>query len=199
MSIALEEALSTETESRTPLATDELLRQAEFHSFELVELQQQGRGEGNECSEVATSLAHLLMSVIVPKGLGTVYGSSCCYRCFEDVTGDRNRKPDVSFIAKGRLSIADKRLDAFTIAPDLAVEVISKYEEIMELDERIGEYLKAGVKLVWVINPRAETVTIWRSDGTGGRLNANGELSGESVIPGFKCKVSEIFASLHEV
>ncbi len=177
---------------------EEFLQRPDLTAFELVDGQLVERAMAQDSSEVEMNLAYLLKLVVTPNQLGWVYPSSSCYRCFEGVTGDRDRlrKPDVSFIAQGRLTVEDKRSSVLKTAPDLAVEVVSLNENVMELDEKISEYLGAGVKLVWVINPRAETVSIYRQDGSAARLNANGELSGEDVIPGFKCKVAELFASL---
>ncbi len=58
----------------------------------------------------------------------------------------------------------------------------------------MGEFLKAGTELVWVVNPDAKTVQVHRADGTGIILHENDVLSGENIIPGFSCKVSEFFA-----
>jgi len=77
------------------------------------------------------------------------------------------------------------------IPPDLAVEVISPNETAYELDEKLGDYQKAGVPLVWVINPNSRTVRIHRGDGSVSYLRENEELSGEDVIPGFRCIVRD--------
>ena len=85
-----------------------------------------------------------------------------------------------------------------TIAPDLAVEVISANDLVAELDEKTEEYLAAGIPLVWVIDPEVRTVVIHRGDGTLAKLRENDDLTGESVIPGFHCKVAELFPPTRE-
>jgi Uma2 family endonuclease len=79
------------------------------------------------------------------------------------------------------------------IAPDLAVEVVSPRDLAPELDEKLEDYRKAGVRLVWVISPESRTVTIYRGDGSVSRLHEDDVLSGEDVIPGFRCEVRSPF------
>jgi Uma2 family endonuclease len=62
-----------------------------------------------------------------------------------------------------------------------------------EVEKKVLEYLSAGVALVWVINPEARNVHIHRQDGTVARLRDVDELSGENVIPGFRCPVADFF------
>ena len=82
---------------------------------------------------------------------------------------------------------------SWSIVPDLAVEVISSYDEASELNEKIEEYLAAGIALVWVIDPVNQIIHIHRKDGSVTKLRKGGELSGEDVVPGFTCKVAELF------
>jgi Uma2 family endonuclease len=75
----------------------------------------------------------------------------------------------------------------------LAVEVVSPNDTASALEEKLEDYQKAGVPLVWVIYPNSRTVWVCRSDGSMSHLHENDELSGEVVIPGFRCPVREIF------
>jgi Uma2 family endonuclease len=79
------------------------------------------------------------------------------------------------------------------IAPDLVVEVISPNDLAYEVDEKVEEYGRVDVPLTWVVNPHTRTVVVHRADGSISRLREGDELSGESVIPGFRCPVSAIF------
>jgi Uma2 family endonuclease len=78
------------------------------------------------------------------------------------------------------------------IVPDLAVEVVSPNDLAEDLEEKIVDYEKVGVPLVWVMNPRSRTVMVYRGDGSVSRLHEDDELSGEDVIPGFRCPVRDI-------
>ena len=79
------------------------------------------------------------------------------------------------------------------IVPDLVVEVISPNDLAYEVDEKIEMFLKAGVPLIWVVNPDVRTIRILRADGSTAILREGDELSGESVLPGFTCPVASIF------
>ena len=80
-----------------------------------------------------------------------------------------------------------------TIPPDLAVEVVSLNDLVGEIDEKVDEYLRAGVQLVWVVRPAARAVRVFRSDRSVSWLRAVDELSGEDVLPGFRSKVDDLF------
>ena len=123
---------------------------------------------------------------------GVVLSSANGIQCFPDEPR-KVRKPDVSFVKRERFSREHLKEGYLSIAPDLTVEVISTHDEAAELNEKVEEYLAAGVSLVWVIDPETQIVVIHRADGTVTKLHKNDELSGENVIPGFKCKVAELF------
>lgn len=63
----------------------------------------------------------------------------------------------------------------------------------MTSTNRVEELLAAGIRLVWVINPQLRTVEIHRPGGKITKLYANDELTGEDVIPGFRCHVADLF------
>src|SRR5208283_58881 len=77
-----------------------------------------------------------------------------------------------------------------TIPPDIAIEVTSPNDVIYELEEKVEEYLRAGVRLIWLIHPEVRVIQVIRGDGSGYRLRAGDELSGEDVVPGFRCPVA---------
>ncbi len=115
------------------------------------------------------------------------------YECFPESPGTV-RKPDVSFVRFGRLP--NERLPEpwLTIAPDLAVEVISPNDLAGEVEEKVRQYLGAGVPLVWVVYPETRTVRVHRAGrGAVADLLEKDELSGEEVVPGFRCRVSDLF------
>jgi Uma2 family endonuclease len=80
---------------------------------------------------------------------GRVFPQNSLFRCFPD-DNELVRKPDVAYIGLGRLK-ADQLPDGFcTIAPDLVVEVLSPHDLASRVNVKVGEWLDAGVKLVWV-------------------------------------------------
>ena len=82
------------------------------------------------------------------------------------------------------------------IPPDLAVEVVSPNDLATELDIKVEEYLNNGFALVWVVEPATRTVTIHRADGSLARLHAKDEITGETALPSFRCKVAEFFETI---
>jgi Uma2 family endonuclease len=115
------------------------------------------------------------------------------FRCFPHEPG-MVRKPDTSAIRLDRVTTDQAVTEGyFPVAPDLAVEVLSPNDIALEVEEKIDDYRRAGVRLVWVINPQHHTVRIHRLDGTIQQLGEADELTGEDVIPGFRCPVRELF------
>jgi Uma2 family endonuclease len=79
------------------------------------------------------------------------------------------------------------------MAPDLAVEVLSPDDRRREVLEKVGEFLDAGTRLVWVLDPEQRSAAAYRSLTDVRRLAENEALDGEDVIPGFACVLGDIF------
>jgi Uma2 family endonuclease len=101
------------------------------------------------------------------------------------------RGPDVAFYRPDRLPdpLPPGFLDA---APDLAVEVVSASDSASEILEKVMEYLDAGSRAVWVIDPRSRTATVYRSREVIRILGDEDVLDGEDVIPGFRLPLRDI-------
>jgi len=162
--------------------------------FELVSGHLVEKNMGGFASSVASLINYLLITHGRMKGLGWVLDSEGSYQCFPD---DRRkvRKPDVSFIRRGRLP--DERLPDghIAIAPDLAVEVVSPNDTTYEVDTKVQESLSAGVPLVWVVNPRARTIHVYRGDRTVERLQEDGVLTAPDLLPDLHYPVADLFTS----
>lgn len=115
------------------------------------------------------------------------------YRCFPRAP-ELVRRPDVSFISKDRLAAYQWGRGHFSIAPDLAVEVVSPHDEVYELDRKITEYFQAGVRRVWVVNPDQPLVRIHRARGDVAELVGDAELADDAVLPGFRAALPAVFA-----
>ena len=77
--------------------------------------------------------------------------------------------------------------------PTLIVEILSPSTQIQSVDEKIDMYLQAGVNLLWVVDPRDETVTIYRPGVKPTLVNADENLTGGMVLPGFDVPVARLF------
>ena len=102
------------------------------------------------------------------------------------------RLPDVAFVGKGRLP--DERVtdDFSDVPPDLAVEVLSPSDRPRFVLGKVGEYLQAGVRLVWVVDPKRRRAAVYRSAADVREVLEDGVLDGEDVVPGFACPLAEI-------
>ncbi len=105
---------------------------------------------------------------------------------------DTVRGPDVAFWNKDRL--AELPEDEFiSIPPDLTVEVVSPHDTHSRLQDKVLQYVKCGVKMIWLSDPHQRIVTVYRSLSQSQVLENGDTLSGEDVLPGFSCLVSELF------
>src|ERR1019366_2960171 len=144
---------------------------------------------------VSVNLTTLLGKYVKANKLGHVMGSDFPYQVFADHP-NHVRKPDGSFVALGRLPDEKPFRDHCTVAPDLTFEIVSPDDLAEALNDKVVEFLGAGVRLLWVVYPASKTIHVLRPDGSAAFLSEAGELSGEDVIPGFSCRVADVFSDL---
>lgn len=124
--------------------------------------------------------------------LGTTVGAETGFLLSRNP--DTVRGADIAFVAAARLPQGLLPTGYFPGAPDLAVEVVSPNDTSAEVEDKVDEYLAAGAKLVWVVNPRRKTVTVHRPQAPLALLGETDTLTGDDVVPGFSCSLAEIFA-----
>ena len=139
-----------------------------------------------EHGDISMSLVLCLGPYVHQNQLGRVYTSDTGFQI-----GDRILMPDIAFVSAARLP--EDRRKAFSIPPDLAVEVISPTDAQFRVVEKALVYLSAGTQLVWVIEPVAKTVTVYRSETDIEMLTREDTLTGEEVVEGFSCEVAQLF------
>ena len=123
-------------------------------------------------------------------GLGEVFGQDTGFKIASDP--DTVRAPDLAFLGHERLARVAKRGYA-AVAPDLIVEILSPDDRPGEVQAKIAEWLGAGVRLAWELDPERQTAWVHRPDGTQSLVNAGGALDGESVLPGFRCELKDLY------
>jgi Uma2 family endonuclease len=134
---------------------------------------------------------HLQSYVDAGKASGEVLPASARFRLCRDP--DIVRGPDASFTPSGKLPpgpLPDTHLD---LAPDLAVEIVSKSNTAEEIERKIIDYLQAGVRMVWVIYPETRTAYLYTSMDKVQRIEESGELDGGDAMPGFRLKLAQLF------
>ena len=183
--------MSTTTE-KTRVTPEDLLAMPDGKNFELVNGELVERNMGWNSSWVGGRVHHKLSGFCDAHKTGLVAPGDASYQCFADAP-EKVRRPDVSFLAKGRVPPVGQREGHCRVHPDMAAEVISPNDSYVDVEEKVHEYLEAGVRLVWVINPQLRTVRVHRADGTITDLGDNDELTGEDVIPGFRVAVRDVF------
>lgn len=174
-----------ETESRAPVEEDR-------KGYELIDgTWVEKPAMGLAASIVTNLLQHALTGHVLLKKLGSVAGAEGGYQLFASQPKSI-RKPDVSFVAQGRMP--NKVPTGYgKFVPDFAAEVVSPNDECEPLEQKIDEYLRAGVKLVWVVYPNTQVVYVFRPDGTAARKTRTDSLDGESVFPGLVLPVADLF------
>ena len=174
--------------TRSPSDLDLLRLPKDGRKYELVDGEVRVSPAGARHEEVCANLIAVLRDFVRRSKLGKVFGSNLCYV----LPGGNKRAPDVSFVAAGRFP-ADKAPTGFAeLAPDLAVEVVSPEDRPRDVLDKVGEYVQAGVRLVWVIDPWKRGATAYRSLTDVSVIDEAGTLDGNEVLRGFRCPLAEV-------
>lgn len=142
--------------------------------------------------QITMLLGAKIFNYAADKGLGIVTAAETGFVLERNPDGrDSVRGLDIAFIRGARVpSVLPDQL--LTVAPDLAVEVISPSNEAEDIHRKIRQLLAAGTALVWVVYPTTRTVEVHRPSGAI-TLEGDDLLSGGDVLPGFEIPVREIF------
>lgn len=146
---------------------------------------------GTRHGVIAVTLAYFLKDFVRRQGHGVVAGQDTGFKIGRDP--DTVRAPDVAFIAAARAERIPSRGYA-ELAPDIVAEVLSPDDTAAEVLAKVADWLAAGTKLVWVVDPQRSEVRVYRADGGLSILGSDQSLDGEDALPGFRCPVSQIFA-----
>lgn len=159
----------------------------ELERGEVVEMSRPGKLHGFVCANVVIILG--LFARQRKKG----------YVCSND-TGvvveqdpDTVRGPDVMFYEDAK-SVNDIEVKFGSTPPTLAVEVLSPNDRIGKVNRRIKEQLDFGTRLVWLVDPESRNVTAYRPGKPYYVVEEGDEITGDDVLPDFRCKVAEFFA-----
>ena len=105
------------------------------------------------------------------------------------------RIPDVCFISWDRLPTGEIPDEAIAgVVPDLAVEVLSESNTRAEMERKLREYFQAGVRLVWLVDPKTQTARAYTSPAKSRRIGKDQALDGGQVLPGFTLPLKQLFA-----
>lgn len=138
---------------------------------------------------VAMNLGAELTVYAKRTGAGGVFAAETGFKLATDP--DTVRAPDVAFVRRERMPPSGTTGYA-VMAPDLAVEVLSPGDRPGEVLAKVADWLSAGTRLVWVVDPARVLARVYRHDGTETIVTADGTLEGEDVVPGFSCPLATI-------
>ena len=177
---------------RTEITPEELLALPDSKNYELVGGELRERAMGVLTSAVAIRVSSRLFNHVDANQLGNVFDAENGYQCFPD-SPKTVRRPDVSFISIERLKNEELGDGWAKIVPDLVVEVLSPNDLIYEVEAKLAEYRRVGVPLIWIVAPPTRSVRVIRRDRSIAEFDAGDILSGEDVVPGFSCRVVDLF------
>ena len=147
---------------------------------------------GTEHGCIAIRVGTRLNTFVELHSLGIVMGAETGFRIARDP--DTVRAPDAAFVCAQRVPPRLPR-GYFEGAPDLAVEVVSPDDRASEVKAKAQNWLEAGCREVWVVDPRTETISVYRSRNETLILHAADRLTSDLLLPGFSLPVAEIFAT----
>lgn len=158
-------------------------------------------GDDGPMSPTSTAHGRVVIRLLLRLGayveanaLGEIFADPACFVISE--VPRQLRCPDVAFVRAGRLPETVDVDGIVRIAPDLAAEVVSRSVPASRLEEKIEQYLAAGVALVWTVDPRRRTATAYTPGGSVTRLREGEALDGSDVVPGFRLPLAELFAGV---
>jgi Uma2 family endonuclease len=144
-------------------------------------------------SQLAVFLGGLLNAFVLPRNLGIVTGPDGAVELMADLV----RVPDLAFTNWDRLPGRRRpRAPVPRLAPNLAVEILSRSNTPGEMAVKRQDYFAAGVQTVWEIDPEKRTVAVYTSPTAFTLLGAADTIDGGVVLPGFTLPVQELFAEL---
>ncbi len=143
---------------------------------------------GGEHGDIAYEIGFRLGEHVRPRRLGKILAAETGFLIAREP--DTVRAPDVAFLRAGRVAISPGYVEG---APDLAVEVLSPDDRRGYVREKVKEWLEAGTRLVWVVDPRTRTVAVHEPGRKTRVLREANVLRGGDVLPGFELAVRDIF------
>ncbi|MFN0177415.1 MAG: Uma2 family endonuclease [Gemmatimonadales bacterium] len=177
--------------ARPLMTADELLTHPSYRNAELVSGHLWvAEPPGGIHGRLASRIDRLLGTYVDRHHLGTVLvEAGYLLRRHPDTV----RGPDISFVARQRMA-PDQFPAAFIEgAPDLAVEIASPSDSWPALLRKVADYLEAGARLVWLVDPVSESVMACRAATAPRVLIGQDRLDGGDVLPGFAWEVRELF------
>jgi Uma2 family endonuclease len=173
------------------LTAEEFEQMSETDGYELIDGIPREKNMGADSSRVNLRVGRLIGAFVDDNRLGHAFDSECTYQCFP-LSPRTVRKPDVSFIRFGRLPGEVVPPGHNRVPPDFVVEVISPRDTWYEVEGKLNDYLSVNVPLIWVVNPNARTLHVYKPDGSVTRHPEADAVTADPVLPGFRVRVADL-------
>ena len=184
--------MTTHTDTKRLTADDLLRLYSEGVRGELI------RGElcqtmpvGHEHGKIVVNLTILLGTYVKSRKLGELTASDAGVWLERDP--DTVREPDIAYFSAEKIPPGVRITGYSEVVPDLVVEVVSPSDGLREVNDKALMWLSYGVRLVWVVNPDARVVEVYRAGRAVSTLTEDDTLDGLDALPGFACAVREVF------
>lgn len=169
-------------------AVAEMARESE-QEYELVNGQWEAKEmAGLKHGETIMRLGARLQLFIEEKELGKLYSPDTTF-----TIGSNQRLPDLAFVTAARLPPEEEQYGIGQFAPDLVVEVVSPNDFWEKVEAKIADYFAAGVREAWVVSLNLRKVNVYHSSTQVTILTEAEELTNPALLPGFSCRVRDIF------
>lgn len=145
---------------------------------------------GWEHGLIVSHISVAIGSFTEERSLGAVLGARTGFQIGHNP--DTVRTTDVAFVRVDRVP-PPNTTGYYQGPPDLAIEVMSPSVRAGELMAKVQDWLAAGCRVVWVVDPTSQTVSIYRSSREMTLLTVADELTDDEILPGFCLPVAEIF------
>jgi Uma2 family endonuclease len=144
-------------------------------------------------SLIATLLTEAISQFFASEGRLGWIAAETLFRI--DTESGLQRRPDLAFVSYERWprDTPFRLTSAWSVVPDLAIEVISPNDLAVEVMDKLADYFQAGVRQVWVLYPRNRLVHVYQSLTRITALDASGTLEGGDVLPGFRLPLADLF------
>ena len=149
-------------------------------------------GAGGEASSITGVIFSLLLPAVRAGHLGQLTTADRTYILAP--APDTVLVPDVAFVRWERLAGGVRPKGYSPVPPDLAIEFRSPSDRPKDIADKLGHYRRAGVPLVWWVDPERRTVAVDRDGRLAAELGEDDELEGGEVLPGLRLAVADIFA-----
>jgi Uma2 family endonuclease len=169
----------------------DLLPDDELHQIEVVRgLVVREPGPEQDHGWLQAKLIGILSAWLAEHPVGTVIGNLNVVVASDPLT---LRVPDVAFCSAQRLEPGKLPPKFPRIRPDLVIEIISPSNSASDTDEKVLDFLGAGVREVWVVYPATRRVDVHRSATDIHVLRSDGVLEGGEILPGLRIPLQQIF------